>query len=90
MAEVVFEWDGANLEHLEKHGFTRADAEAVVTDPRRVRVDTYNARGERRYGVIGRGTGGDILHVVFVLRGGNIRPFHCRAATPAEKRRYRR
>ena len=78
MAAVVFEWDEANLGHLEKHGFTREDAESVVTDPRRVRVDTYNARGERRYGVIGRGTGGD------------IRPFHCRAATPTEKRRYRR
>ena len=90
MAEGLFEWDETNLEHLEKHGFSRADAEAVITDPRRVRVDSYNARGEKRYGVIGRGTGGDILHVVFVLRGSNIRPFHCRAATPAEKRRYKR
>ncbi len=85
----MFDWDDTNLEHIDKHGFTADDAGAVIFDPRRVRVDTYNARGERRYGVIGQSVGGDILHVVFVMRDGKIRPFHCRRATPAEKRRYR-
>ena len=36
MAEVLFEWDEANLEHLEKHGFSREDAEAAIIDPKRV------------------------------------------------------
>jgi uncharacterized DUF497 family protein len=87
---AVFEWDDANLEHIAKHGFTPEDAESVILDPKRVRIDTYTPRGERRYGVIGRGQGGRILHVVFVVRSGKIRPFHCRQATPSEKRRYRR
>lgn len=87
---VVFDWDEANLEHTEKHGFTADDAETVITDPQRVRVDTYNARGERRYGVIGKSGSDDILHVVFVVQNEKIRPFHCRMATPTEKRRYKR
>ncbi|MDQ3458397.1 MAG: BrnT family toxin [Deinococcota bacterium] len=86
----AFDWDEANREHIAKHGFTPEDAEAVIYDPNRIRADTYNNRSERRSGVIGRGVGGDVLHVVFVVREGKIRPFHCRLATTAEKRRYRR
>lgn len=86
----TFDRNEANLEHIAKHGFTPEDAEAVIYDPDRLRTDTYNSRGERRVGVIGQGVGGDILHVVFVTREDKIRPFHCRRATTAEKRRYRR
>lgn len=88
---VVFDWDEANLEHVTKHGFTPEDAEAAVLDSNRVSsFAKQSANGEKRFGVIGRGTGGDMLHVVFVVRTGKVRPFHLREANTTEKRRYRR
>ncbi len=84
MAE--FDWDEANLAHVSKHGFSREDAESAILDPRR--VPTFAKRevgGEIRYGIIGKGVGGDILHVVFSLRGKRVRPFHCREANRSEK-----
>ena len=91
MAEILFEWDEANLEHLETHGFSREDAEAAIIDPKRVSSFAKQDGGrEKRFGVVGRGAGGDILHVVFVIRDGRVRPFHLREANLAEKRRCRR
>lgn len=87
---VAFDWDEANLEHIEKHGFTPEDAEEAILDPDRQTADAGRQGGERRYAIIGRGSGGHILHVAFVIRDGKVRPFHCREANPAEKRRYRR
>ena len=80
-----------NLEHLEKHGFSREDAEAAIIDPKRVSsFAKQDSSRERRFGVVGRGAGGGILHVVFVIRNGRVRPFYLREANLAEKRRYRR
>lgn len=88
---TVFDWDEVNLGHIEKHGFTPEDAEAAILDSTRVSsFAKQNAGGEKRFGVIGRGINGDILHVVFVIRGGKVRPFHLREANVTEKRRYRR
>ena len=91
MAAVAFEWDEANSAHLEKHGFSREDAEAAIIDTKRVSSFAKQDGGrERRFGIVGRGAGGNILHVVFVIRDGRVHPFHPREANLAEKRRYRR
>lgn len=88
---MTFDWDDVNLEHIEKHGFTAADAEAAILDPRRVSSFAKQSNvGEKRFGVIGKSIGGNVLHVVFVIRNGNVRPFHLREANTAEKRRYRK
>ena len=88
---VVFDRDEANLEHIEKHGFTPKDAEVAILDSSRISSFAKQSENdEKRFGIVGRSAGGAILHVVFVIRNGRVRPFHLREANAAEKRRYRR
>ena len=85
----MFESDDANVEHIAEHGVTPEEAEEAVTDPRRVRLDAYNAPTEVRRGYIGRTAADRLLAVVITRRGNRFRVVTARNATQTERRRYR-
>jgi uncharacterized DUF497 family protein len=71
-----------------RHGVTPAEAESVVGDaespyPKKI--------GDEKWLVIGRGTGGRFVQVIYLLDpDGTVFIIHARPMTDAEKRRYRR
>ena len=83
-----FRWNEWNLDHIGIHGVGPEEAKTVVheaTGP----FPLY--RGDGKYLVWGRGQGGRLLQVVFVLdEDGTVFVIHARALTEREKRRYRR
>ncbi len=85
-----FDWDEANEGHVMDHGVEPFEVEEAVRDPAGARLDVYNVRGERRFGLIGVTEAGRILAVVYTFRRGKTRPITARDATNKEKRRYRR
>lgn len=81
-----FEWDDGNrTKSAAKHSVTTTETEEVF------RVGTAAPLGvqispevhEERLGIVGATSGGRILHVVFTLREGKVRPISTR---PAHKR----
>jgi uncharacterized DUF497 family protein len=87
---VDFDWDDANLEHIEAHNVTQEEAEEALTDPARIGLPVYNTSGETRYGSLGRTESGRILAVIFTIRNGRVRVVTAREGNPTEKRRNRR
>ncbi len=83
-----FRWNEWNTEHIAGHGVAPAEAEAVIQGarppfPRRIEDDKWL--------VWGRGLGGRLLQVVFILdEDDSIYVIHARPLTDREKRRYRR
>jgi hypothetical protein len=85
---MEFLWDDWNLEHIARHGVSPREVEAIVRGARRP-FPTY--RGDGKWLVMGRGSGGRLLQTVYVLRPGNLLYIiHARPLTDREKRRYRR
>ncbi len=85
-----FDWDEGNEEHVLDHGVDPVEVEEAVLDPVRVVVHVYSTPGERRRGVVGATDAGRILFVVYVMRGGKIRPVTARDADRPDRRRYRK
>ena len=56
-----FRWNDWNVEHIGRHGVSALEAEAVVRNGRSL------IRGDGKYLVIGRGSGGRWLQVIYVL-----------------------
>jgi len=83
-----FRWNRWNAEYVATHGATPEEAEAVVAGaaspfPRKIDDDKWL--------VWGRGFGGRLLQVVFVLDDDDtVYVIHARPLTDREKRRYRR
>jgi uncharacterized DUF497 family protein len=79
-----FRWDDWNLEHATKHGVDPLEAERVVENagPRWPRK-----AGRRRYMVQGRGQGGRLVQVVYVLdHDGTIFIIHAMPLTTRRRR----
>jgi uncharacterized DUF497 family protein len=74
--------------NLRKHGVSFADAEGVFMDPLSLHRIDPDAEGEERFVAIGEGTAGQLLVVIYTLRGDAIRLISARRATPAEIRSY--
>ena len=85
----MFDWDDANADHIARHGVAPEEAEEAVTDPRRVRLDTYSTPCEIRRGYIGRTSANRLLAVVLTRRKGRFRVVTARNATQIEQRGYR-
>lgn len=84
-----FRWIEWNIEHLQEHGVTPEEAELVVLNA----APPYpEQRGESKWLVIGRGTGGRFVQVIYVFDEDDTTAFiiHARPITDREKRRYRR
>ena len=82
---MEFRWIEWNIEHIGRHGISRQEAERVA----RSAQPLY--RGDGKYLVRGRGTGGRWLQVIYVLDDDGCRfVIHARLLTDREKRRLRR
>ena len=85
---MVFRWNAWNVEHIAAHGVTPDEAEVVV---RGARSPYPCYRYDGKWLVWGRGRGGRLLQVVFVIdEDGTLFVIHARPLTDKEKRRYRK
>jgi len=84
-----FQYDPAKAaENLKKHKISFADAEGVLHDPLALTVEDPDAEGERRFVAVGLGSAGDLLVVVYTLRGEEVRLISARRVTGKERRHY--
>lgn len=58
-----FRWNEWNLEHVALHGVTIDEAEMVVAETTPPYPEYI---GDGKYRVYGRGTGGRLIHVIFI------------------------
>lgn len=86
---MEFQFDPAKAAgNLRKHGVSFADAESLFWDPLALHRIDPDSEGEERFVAIGAGSTGQLLVVVYVVRGETIRLISARRASPAEKRAY--
>ena len=91
-----FDWSAE--EHATSHGVSIFDVEDAFDNPRAVffTPSRTNRLGEPRADdgrttLLGRSLPhGPYLHIVFVVAGGKIRPFHAREMDSDERNRYSR
>jgi uncharacterized DUF497 family protein len=85
---VDFLWNDWNAEHIAKHGVEPDEAAGVVETARSPYPESI---GDGKYIVLGRGRGGRLLQVVFVVdQDGTTYVIHARPLTDGEKHRMRR
>jgi uncharacterized protein len=83
-----FRWNDWNIEHIAGHGVSPQEAERAIRAasrpyPRKIQEDKWL--------VWGRGRGGRLLQVIFVMdEDYAIYVIHARPLTEQEKRRHRR
>lgn len=84
-----FQYDPSKVvNNFRKHGVSFADAEGVFYDPLARHRPDPDAAGEERFIAVGLGSAGQILVVVYTLRGDDIRLISARRSTPKERRSY--
>ena len=83
-----FRWNDWNLGHATRHAVSPTEAENVVSNAR----PPYPQKiGDDNWLVIGQGSGGRYVQVVYLLDDdGTAYIIHARPLTDREKRRYRR
>jgi uncharacterized DUF497 family protein len=87
----MFEWDDANVYHLEPHRVTPDEVEQAFADPDALRIHAHRGpRGERRRGIIGTTEVGRLLTVFYTNRNGLIRVVTARDADDDEADQYNR
>ena len=74
--------------NFKKHGVSFADAEGVFYDPLTLHRPDPDADAEERSVALGLGATGDVLVVVYTIRGEDIRLISARRATRQEIREY--
>ena len=85
---MEFRWNDWNVEHIAEHGISPEDAELVIRGARRPYPRKIQ---EDKWLVWGRGRGGRLLQVIFVMDEDDaIYVIHARPLTEQEKRRHRR
>ena len=83
-----FRWNDWNEEHVGNHGVSPKEAEAVV---RRAKSPFPRIIDDDKRLVWGRGSGGRLLQVVFILdEDDTAYIIHARPLTEKEKHRYKR
>lgn len=85
----MFDWDEANIDHVQRHGVEPNEAEEALLAPDRVPYSGRTVPGERRYVAVGSTEAGRVLTVVYTRRGGGIRVITARPASPREARYHR-
>ena len=84
-----FQFDPAKAtSNLKKHGVSFADAEGMFYDPLAIHQLDPDSDDEERFVVVGMGSAGTILVVVYTLRGEEIRLISARRATRHEVKNY--
>lgn len=74
--------------NLKKHRIYFADAEGAFFDPLAIHQADLDAEGEERFVAVGMGSAGQILVVIYTLRGDDIRLISARRATHREVKNY--
>lgn len=82
MDDERFEWDDANIRHLERHGITPQEAEQVILN-RPADLASELRNGQERLTQVGETDAGRILIVVTAEHGGKLRAV---TAWPAKER----
>jgi len=82
-----FRWNDWNLEHATRHGRPVEEIEAVVR--REARARRVGDCGQEKLRVEGRGLGGRVIEVVFVIDDDEDRHFFVIHAMPLTTRRRR-
>ena len=83
-----FRWNAWNLEHATSHGVSPLEAEMVV---RSARAPYPEARGDNKWAVLGRGSSGRLIQVIYVVDAEEtLYVIHARPLTDREKHKYRR
>ena len=72
MAEIEFEWNESNTDHIARHGVTPVEAEEVIAG-RPIVLQVQFRNGERRELCAGRTAKGRAIAVVYTVRGGRVR-----------------
>ena len=88
MRIVEFEWDDANVAHLERHGLDPDDVDGMLES--RITVMRNKKAGSGDYKLIGLGRG-DLPITIVVARtavSGRWRPITGRRSNDAERRSY--
>src|SRR5438552_2020046 len=86
-----FDWDEGNrTKNAAKHAVTTVETEEVFllgqATPLGIQIDP--PAPEERLGIIGATASGRVLHIVFTLRGGKVRPISTRVAKRKERALY--
>lgn len=77
-----FDWDEHNERHLAKHGISRSDAEDVLSGDH-ILLEYQTEADEQRWVAVGGTRAGQILSIVFAVRGEAMRPITGWAADKA-------
>jgi uncharacterized protein len=87
---MEFEWDEAkHAKTLHDRGIGFDDGARIFAGPVLIWEDAHRAYGEDRFRAVGE-TDGDILHVVFTLRGDVVRIVSVRRANRRETEQWLR
>jgi uncharacterized DUF497 family protein len=86
---MKFQFDPAKARsNRKKHKVSFADAEGVFYDPLAIHSEDPYSEQEERWIAVGMGSAGQILAVVYTLRGDEIRLISVRRATRREVQDY--
>jgi len=86
---VEFDWDDANVAHLERHGIDPEESEDAVLDEFALDFPAHRGpRGQRRFGVLGKALSERILVVILEERGERVRVVTARVAEIEERSLY--
>ena len=88
----MFEWDEGNVEKSKiKHGVGPKEVEEMFCDAHKIvplGVQVAPKTEEERIGIIGADGDGRVLHLVFTVRAGRVRPISARPAHRKERSLY--
>ena len=88
----IFDWDEGNQEkNKEKHGVEIKEIEEVFYARHMILplgIQISPRVEEERLGIIGPSKAGKILHIVFTIREGRVRPISARQAHKKERELY--
>lgn len=90
-ARFEFEWDDGNrTKSASKHAVTTAEVEEIFSlgQAAPLGIQVSPEASEERLGIVGPTSSGRILHVVFTIRGGKVRPISARPAHKKERELY--
>ncbi len=88
MDDLNFEWDEANLEHIDEHDVKPEEAEQVLlNDPLELGFETSETK-EERWSYLGETYEARILQVIITLRGERVRVVTAFDAPISAKRLY--
>lgn len=86
-----FEWDGGNrTKSSTKHAVTTIETEEVFSlgQAAPLGIQVSPKVPEERMAIVGVTTSGRILHIVFTIRNGKVRPISARSAHKKERDPY--